>query len=284
MMKISLSLFLLFALLLSFAFDIDASALKIQDEAFERAMVAFGLAKGLNAVISLVQGTQLAFTPVGIGMTFSVGEILDPFNDMVERFSWVMLFASVSLGIQKLLLILSAKLFLQVLLFISVVLSLFFLWFKELRNTLFLSYSLKAFALLFLLRFGAIIFVYSSEYFYNAILQDEYVQSSSVIVETKNKLEDFQSQNNSVLKNTDEESFFKSINAKYNNLAQSLDISKKLELLSKNIDEAFVKIINLITIFVVESVLMPLLFLWFFVVCVKFLFRYELRFDKKIKI
>ena len=52
--------------------------------------------------------------PAGVGVTLSIGELLDPFNDMVERFSWVMLLTSVSLGIQKILLIFGGKLFLKI--------------------------------------------------------------------------------------------------------------------------------------------------------------------------
>ncbi len=113
LMKILLSVLLISILVLSLAFNIDENAMKLQNEAFDRAMIAFGLAKGLNAIISLIQGTELSLTPVGIGLNFSIGEVLDPFNDMVERFSWVMLASTVSLGIQNILLILSSKLFLQ---------------------------------------------------------------------------------------------------------------------------------------------------------------------------
>ena len=91
-MKIILSVLLVLLLGLSLFLDVDKAAMEIQNESFDRAMIAFGLAKGLNAVISLLQGTELSFTPVGVGLNFSVGEVLDPFNDMVERFSWVMLF------------------------------------------------------------------------------------------------------------------------------------------------------------------------------------------------
>lgn len=83
--------------------------MQLQEKFLSKAMVAFGLAKGLNAVISLLQGTELSLTPVGIGINLSIGEVLDPFNDMVERFLWVMLLYSVSLGIQKIVLMISAK-------------------------------------------------------------------------------------------------------------------------------------------------------------------------------
>src|SRR5660397_82253 len=69
------------------------------DSSFKQALAVFATAKGLNAVISLVQGTEVG--PPGV--TISIGEILDPINDLVERFSWIMLASLTSLGIQKIM-------------------------------------------------------------------------------------------------------------------------------------------------------------------------------------
>lgn len=71
------------------------------DSALERATVAFGLAKTTNAVVSMLQDSEIAVSPAGLGLTLAVGELLDPLNDMVERFSWVMVASMVSLGVQK---------------------------------------------------------------------------------------------------------------------------------------------------------------------------------------
>lgn len=240
-------------------------------------MVSFGLAKTLNALISLVQGTQLTLTPAGVGVNLSVGEVLDPFNDMVERFSWVMLFATVSLGIQKLLLILSAKSLLKILLIVSAMLALFFLWFKDMRKSLYFSYSLKLFLLFFILRFSAIIFIYSSEYIHTSLMQEDYLSSNNAISATKERLEDLQTLNTSTLQSTNEMSFFDSFNHKYEGFTQAMNISKRIEALEENINEATLKIINLITIFVVESLILPLLFLWLFLQSIKLLYRVEVK-------
>ena len=69
----------------------------------ERALVTFALTRTLNGVISVAQGTQLAFQPAGVGVVISAGEILDPLNDLVEQFSWLTLLAATSLGVQIML-------------------------------------------------------------------------------------------------------------------------------------------------------------------------------------
>ena len=71
---------------------------------FKRAVASFATARALNAVISVVQGTEFSVQPLGIGVTLTPGQMLDPLNDLVERFSDLMLMASVAFGVQLLLL------------------------------------------------------------------------------------------------------------------------------------------------------------------------------------
>ena len=73
------------------------------DAGLKRALVAFATARTLNAAISVVQGTEVG-VQVGVGMTLTLGQALDPINDLVEQFSSLMLMASVAFGIQKALL------------------------------------------------------------------------------------------------------------------------------------------------------------------------------------
>jgi len=282
-MKIILSLFLILILMITLIFEVDNSALVLQEEALHRAFMAFGLAKGLNAIISLIQGTELSFAPVGIGLTFSVGEVLDPFNDMVERFSWVMLAVSVSLGIQKLLLILSAKLFLQVILSLSIFTSLVLLWFEKLQKSKLLFYSLKLFAFLVILRLGAVIFVYSSELLYTSVLEVEYKEASAVIESTKKELDAIEKKNSGVVKSNKNESTWEWVGSNVDKVKKSLDVSSQLRSLEQSIDEASQNIITLITIFIVQSMLMPLLFLWLSILSMKMIFRFEFN-EEKLKL
>jgi len=78
---------------------LDSNAKTRIEASFNQALGVFATAKALNGVISLVQGTEVG--PPGV--TISIGEILDPINDLVERFSWIMLASLTSLGIQKIL-------------------------------------------------------------------------------------------------------------------------------------------------------------------------------------
>lgn len=74
------------------------------DDGLQRALISFASARVLNGLISVVQGTELSMQPLGVGLTLTVGQALDPVNDLVEQFSALMLYASVAFGIQKVLL------------------------------------------------------------------------------------------------------------------------------------------------------------------------------------
>lgn len=79
--------------------DLEAQSTAYLDRTLTNAGAAFLIARSLNATISVLQSTT-----VGALIEVSIGEILDPINDLVERFSWVMLAVTVSVGLQKLLL------------------------------------------------------------------------------------------------------------------------------------------------------------------------------------
>ncbi|MDH4041054.1 MAG: hypothetical protein OEV88_10410 [Gammaproteobacteria bacterium] len=70
------------------------------DQALVNAGVIYATARGINALVSMLQGTELDV----VMLTFSIGELLDPVNDLIERFSGIMLIALGSLAMQKILL------------------------------------------------------------------------------------------------------------------------------------------------------------------------------------
>lgn len=101
--RIIVATILISVVLLTWTSSLDSPAMDDVDAGMKRALVTFAVARALNGAISLAQGTEFS-AGFGANITFSVGEILDPVNDMVESFSDLMLLASVAFGIQKVLL------------------------------------------------------------------------------------------------------------------------------------------------------------------------------------
>ncbi len=270
--KFFLSFLIIFFSFVAFSTTIDLHAKQLLDEALQRTFIAFGLAKALNAAISILQGTQLSLMPAGIGLTLSVGEILDPFNDLVERFSWIMLLAGISLGIQKILLALGGKLFLKFCIAITGTVAVALLWSHKKRSFALLA---KTFLFLLLLRFFAVFFLYASQFVYVALLQEHYIDATKKIEITKTEIEQFQKENEIKDKHT-KNSITEYFTNKYEEIKNTLDIKEKFQQLQRRIDASYVSIVNLATVFVVQSILFPLLFLWIFITLVKLLLKRDL--------
>lgn len=98
-----LALFVLLVLLTAVTFlPFTRAATQEQlESAAGRALAAFAVARALNAVISVVQETEVGFS-LGVNITAEPGQVLDPLNDLVERFSLVALTAAAVLGALRL--------------------------------------------------------------------------------------------------------------------------------------------------------------------------------------
>lgn len=81
----------------------DVSARSV-DSALLSTGTAYAAARGINALVSVMQGTEVH----AVMLTVAAGEVLDPINDLIERLSTLFLFALGSLALQKILLLLVA--------------------------------------------------------------------------------------------------------------------------------------------------------------------------------
>ena len=81
--KWTLSIALVLVAIMSVTPFMDQRAAADYETLFQRALVTFALARTINGVISVVQGTEVALQPAGVGVTLTPGEILDPVNDLV---------------------------------------------------------------------------------------------------------------------------------------------------------------------------------------------------------
>lgn len=83
---------------------LDTGAQTALTTGLKRALVAFAVVRSLDAAVSLAQESTVSLQPAGVGVTLAAGQLLDPVNDLLEKVSGVLLAASASFGIQLLLL------------------------------------------------------------------------------------------------------------------------------------------------------------------------------------
>jgi hypothetical protein len=101
--KRTLALALLLALVaLAWLQPLDQLAVAHSEAGLKRSLAAFAAARGLNAVISVIQGTEVTGGAF-VNITLALGQVLDPVNDLIEQFAQLMLVVSVVFGVQLLL-------------------------------------------------------------------------------------------------------------------------------------------------------------------------------------
>lgn len=135
------------------------------DGSITTAGLVYGTARGINALVSLLQGTEVnAFL-----LTFSIGEVLDPINDLIERFSQVILIALGSLALQKILLVLvSDTLFNALLTILALATGLALVPGKSTSA----NYLLRAFLVVAFVRFSLALVVLANSWVDKTFLQD----------------------------------------------------------------------------------------------------------------
>jgi predicted ATP-dependent Lon-type protease len=70
------------------------------NESIRNAALTYASARGINALVSVLQSTEVEVGVIVSG-SMTIGEVLDPLNDMIERFSSVMTWVLASLAAQK---------------------------------------------------------------------------------------------------------------------------------------------------------------------------------------
>jgi len=82
----------------------DAAANAYLADAMTGNLVIYASARALNGIISVIQSIEIGIS-IGAGVSVNLGEVLDPLNDLIERFSSFILVVLAALGVQKLVLL-----------------------------------------------------------------------------------------------------------------------------------------------------------------------------------
>lgn len=241
----------------------DAAAVETVDAAFDRALVAFALARLSNAAISFLQDTEIEITPLGVGVTLAVGEILDPVNDLVERFSWVMLVSLTALGIQKVLLEVGPWLAIELLLAVALALLLCGLWWRKgwRYDPSWLGRRLLVLALL--VRFCVPLAAFLNQQTYQVFLAERYTQASGQIETGSKELTAAQRKLLITSRGTQGESdSLEQAKQLYAQMLESFSLRGKINQLKDRATEMLHSFLVLTVVFLLNTVIFPVAFLW----------------------
>ena len=243
------------------------------EEGFQRSVVAFAIAKTLNGAISVVQGTEVAVEPAGIGLILTPGQILDPVNDLVERFSWVMLICTTSLGIQSILLKIFSSFYFSTIVTVSLFLMVLFLW-KYQKSSLSLRNILyRAVVFLVILRFFIPLMAITSDGLYKAFLQATYIESKHQLEKSNTTIANIRKDNQEI--DNKDISWLEMMSNSIDSAIDSIDVDKHVEQLKVEAENLTNHIINLIVVFTMQTILFPLIFIWLSMKLIKASFSFR---------
>lgn len=109
--KRNLSIAILIILLVSASWlgSLDDYSTEYTNETIIGAGTVYAIARGVNAIVSVLQSSTIEGGFIVASGSITIGEILDPVNDLIERFSSIMSFSLASLVLQKILLAIASN-------------------------------------------------------------------------------------------------------------------------------------------------------------------------------
>jgi hypothetical protein len=265
--------------LLSTLTPIDRLAEEEYDSLFQRALITFALSRTLNGVISAVQGTELALQPAGVGVTLTPGQVLDPINDLVERFSWIMLGATLSLGVQRVLLDIGQWWGVRLLLGL---LGVAWLWFRLRQSgkgqageggatkVLF-----RVFVVVVFIRFAVPVAMIANEGLYRLFLESRYLESTQVIETAGAEIQQVSDSGNEeeVTIEEAEAGMLEFLGRMFESTKDSMNFSEKVEYIGQRASDLIEHLIQLSVVFILQTGILPIAFLWIFLQLFKKVFH-----------
>lgn len=220
-----------FLVLVSWLEFFDKQSIAYIDKALVQATVTFGLARAFNAVISVLQSVEISIVAVSI----TIGEALDPLNDLVEQFSTLMQYAIGSLIIQKLLIEIVSHDFFKIVISVTGVI---FVISMYINNGKYILYFAKTFIFTIFLRYIFILVLVMNSIVDTVFLNDSINNDIATLGNYPLEIKDI-----GVDKNLENE-LKSALEQDLENLQINfLSVQKELNLLASAIDEAKLELI-----------------------------------------
>ncbi|MGB0936811.1 MAG: hypothetical protein ACPGTQ_05105 [Colwellia sp.] len=273
--KIVISICLISLLILAFTQFADEYSEAYTSKTLESVAITYGVARAMNATVSVLQGTEINASPAGIGVTFSIGEVLDPVNDLIERFSFIVMLSMASLALQKILILIGSSIGFNVLLLMSAAWYLSHVWF--ISNQRGRQLALRCLYFIVYIRFALVLVVganFCVDYFFMSDLQEVSNQS---LLNNQIKMETLTSQlkTESITPQTEEQSMLDSINSAWESIQMGFSrANSKVDSLKALAEDSIHSMVDLIAMFVLQTIILPLLFIWLFYRGIRALYLY----------
>lgn len=244
---------------------LDSNASAHAEAGLKRALASFAAARALNAVISVVQGTEVAVQPVGVGVILAPGQALDPVNDLVEQFSTLMLTASVAFGVQIALIKFGGH---EAVSFALTILAIAWGW-RLWREQPLPGWLNRLFVGMLLVRFAVPLVVLGSDAGFRLFLEKDYVAGTQSLELSTKQFETLSPSTPPVVAKADPKGWWpftpgtgKMIEDMKDEVVRALDVRKRYEAMKDAAGQAVEHIVKLIVVFLLQTLVVPLILLW----------------------
>lgn len=244
-------LVVLAGLVLFFAWrlPIDDAAQGQVKQDLTRSLKVFAIARALESGLSVVQSINVEIKLFGNGVGVSPGQVLRPVQQFVDRFAELMLAASVAFGIQLLLLQIGAHWVVSALLSAAVFMIVLAHW-RQHGPPIRLLQAVLVFLLL--VRFAVPLCVVANGLVYKTLMESEYEDAVKVLEQSPDTQPANAGHDGGVLKRIKE--WFERMK----------DLSERVDAILKSADDWAARMVRLLALFAVQTIVLPLAFLWIF--------------------
>lgn len=229
---------------------IDESARTHVRADLERALKVFATARAIGAALSVAQSATFDAKILGTGVGVSPGQVLRPAQEFVDRFAALMLAASVAFGVQALLVEFGASHAVAVALTVALLLAL-----ALPRSSGRLNCALQAaIVMLLLVRFAVPLAIGANALAYEKVMQPMYQDAVATL-------------------DTSPAAISPAVNGKADCgifcrmktwLERMKDAAGAIDNIGKAADDGVQHIVRLLALFAIQTVVLPLAFLWIF--------------------
>lgn len=241
-----------------------------------QATAAFASARALNAVISMLQGTEVSL----LVLSLSVGDLLDPLDDLIEQYSTLMKYAIASLLMQKLLLLITSSTIFKVFLTLSGILAagtaalgkekLFSFWFR-----LFVFVAFIRFALVIVVGLNGAV---GSLFINDQIDADvDHLQATAEVIEKTSSDNAMNTEVSDQLQGKSS-SWFDGVVDSVGLAATSVKekYTGRIDRAVQSMTEAVSNMLNLMAAFLLKTMILPLVFLYMMIMLTKMIWNVDL--------
>lgn len=217
-----------------------------------RAVATYGAARILHGAVSIAQGTQISADGVVVGATFAPGQMLAPAAEMLKEFSDVMLMVCVAFSVEKFLIHLAALPLLAFVLSLAALGWLAYIY-RQGHAPVWVS---KIFIVLLVIEFAIPLAFWASEGLFKTVLQGHYDRSQGAI----SVLSDGTGLEATIANQAKNDgSVWARIKGWFAHKGASLAT------LRASVESALSHMVDLMGIFILQTIVLPLLLLWAFV-------------------